>query len=444
MRRIQSGSANGSALTSLVGGEDLRLLPLDRLTPHETLLHPVHNSDGVLLLAEGSVLSPRTIDALRQRGIQAVLVHREETAARLLMEARGCAVEVPAPRPGVKINLHTRTSRRLDRELLTRIGQALQRNEPPLLQEVRPHGAEPYEESLSRELRRTHEGFVGGLQMLVRGVLAKAGTETETAADRIVADYLKILLEDIDLFACFAAAPDATHYPQRHGLHVAMLSLAMGARMGLGREDLRTLALGAMLADIGMMRVPKSILKQRTPLTVTQRFDIMQHPIYTVEMLERVAWVPEDVRYVCYQTHERAGAQGYPRRVPKDLIHPLARVVGIADMYVALVSERPYRPAILPYKAMETVLRQVQGGWFDPATARLLLETLSLYPVGSYVLLNDGRCAKVVRSGGANYHRPILRVWPKRSRPSDLSGDLVDLRHEESLEVIEALPAPPL
>ena len=72
------------------------------------------------------------------------------------------------------------------------------------------------------------------------------------------------------------------------------------------------------------------------------------------------------------------------------------------------------------------------------------LETLSLYPVGSYVLLSDDRFAKVIRSNGPTYHRPIVRAWPRRMRATDANGEIVDLREQIHLDVLAALPAPPV
>lgn len=428
--------------SALIGGDDLRLLPLDRLIPYQLLRYPIHSRDGVLLVSEGSELTPRLLDALRQRGVNSIWAHREETATRVVFQARGSSAEAPPSRPGVKINLHTVSTRRLDRELIDTVTASMRRQEEPFMVGLPTPGCVPYEESLLTELCRTHEGCVSALQSMVKSVAIRQ-KETQVATEKFIGSYLGLMTNDLDLFAAAAASPDQGNYPYRHSLHVAMLSMAMGVRAGLDRESMESLALGAMLADIGMLRVPRSIWTQRVPLSVTQRLDIMQHPIYSVDALEGASWIPDDVRFIVYQAHERIGGQGYPRRIPGELTHPLAKIVAIADMYVALVSERPHRPAVLPYKAMETVLMQVRAGWFEASTARLMLETLSLYPVGSYVMLSDRRSAKVVRSTGAAYHRPIVRAWPHRTPPSDETGELIDLRDLPDLHVVQALPAPP-
>ena len=421
--------------------EDLRLVALDRLTPDEELRFPIHGDDGVLLLAHGSVVTSRAIEILRQRGIQRVLVHREESAANLEFEPCGTLEKVPDVKSGASIGLHTRGSRRLDAGLAERIAVGLQSSEPPFIQELPIHGAEPYEQSLSRELGRTHEQFVSGLKGLLRSLLRRQ-EDAERETRSVLETYLQLMARDLDLFACVAAAPHPSHYPHRHSLHVAMLAMAIGTRAELSEEQLETLGLGALLHDIGMKRMAHSVVRQRGNLSIGQRLDIMQHPIYTVEALERAKGLADDVRYICYQVHERENGMGYPRQVPGELIHPLAKIVAIADTYIAMVSERPHRPGILPYRAMEAVLHQVKDGWFDPQAARWLLQTLSLFPVGSYVQLSDERVAKVVRANANDYTRPLVHVWPRRTTPSDSTGEIIDLREHSDLNVTRALPAP--
>jgi HD-GYP domain-containing protein (c-di-GMP phosphodiesterase class II) len=137
--------------------------------------------------------------------------------------------------------------------------------------------------------------------------------------------------------------------------------------------------------------------------------------------------------------HERTAGMGYPRQVPGSLIHPLAKIAGLADTYVALVSKRPYRPAMLPYLAMETILDLAKLGYFDRETVRLLLVTLSLYPLGSYVRLNDGRVAKVMRTGGEQYAQPVVQIWEKRGASSFEPSEMIDLRFGGGLAVAEAI-----
>jgi HD-GYP domain-containing protein (c-di-GMP phosphodiesterase class II) len=140
---------------------------------------------------------------------------------------------------------------------------------------------------------------------------------------------------------------------------------------------------------------------------------------------------------VAYQIHERCDGSGYPRGRAAPQIHPLAKIAGVADTFTALVSRRPYRPGMLPYHAMVKMLQDVGLGLYDAQIVRALLNTVSLFPIGSYVALSDGRLGKVIRSNGGTYDRPVLETWER----NDLGADpkLVDLREHPDLKVVRAL-----
>lgn len=421
--------------------DDFRRIPLAKLRPGQPLRFPIHSDEGMLLLSEGSLLTQRILQILEQRGHRSILVHRMEPAAGISVEPLGKLTEVPDSRPGASVGIHNKISRQLDCDLSDRISKFRDRQESPLIKEIPHLGTEPYSEKLAQEIYTKHESFVGGLKDSVQQIL-QANPEGGQQIESLLADYLKLLVEDIDLFASFASTPTLTSYPHRHSLHVAMLSLAMGARAGLGEEAMNCLGLGALLHDIGMLRVPKSIWNSKQPLTAQQQITVMAHPIYTVEMISQLDSIPSEVRYVAYHVHERGNSQGYPRRIPGDLIHPLAKIVSAADQYVALLSDRPYRSAIQPYKAVESMVKSVGQGRIDADSVRLLLQTVSLYPVGSYVILSNGQLAKVLRTNSWRYDRPIVRTWPQRTEPTDDSGDILNLVEEPTLTVKEAVPSP--
>src|SRR5208283_5410057 len=109
-----------------------------------------------------------------------------------------------------------------------------------------------------------------------------------------------------------------------------------------------------------------------------------RHPVAVFDVLQH-HWdhIPAAARMTAYQVHERCDGSGYPRGRTGGQITELSRVAAVADAFVALVSPRPYRPSMIPYYAMETMLKLVRRGLFDHRFVRALLETVSLFPLGS-------------------------------------------------------------
>ena len=421
--------------------QDFRRVPLSKLRSSHVIKFPIHADDGTLLLAEGSEITNRILEILEQRGHATVLVHRMESAASVSIEPLGTLTEVPINRIGTAIGRHNRATRKLDYELGEHILSAGKKPEIPFIKEIPRPGIIGYSETLTTEMFTKQESFIGTLRGSVQQI-AQSNTEGRAQVDQVIADYLKFLVEDIDLFATIASTPTVSHYPHRHSLHTAMLSLAMGVHARLGEESLYHLALGAMLHDIGMLRIPRSIWTSKQQILPHQQLTMMAHPIYAVEMLLNADAIAPEVKYIVYQVHERRNGKGYPRRVPGEMIHPLAKIVSVADAYAALLSDRPFRPGVQPYKAVEHIIQGVKDGLYAPDVVRLLLQTVSLYPVGSYVMLSDGRLAKVIRTNSQNYSRPIVRCWPLRTSPSDQSGEILSLLDIPELAVVAAIPSP--
>ncbi len=101
-------------------------------------------------------------------------------------------------------------------------------------------------------------------------------------------------------------------------------------------------------------------------------------------------------------------------------IHPLARIVGLVDAYVAWASWRPYRAALSPFRSLERLLKEeVQCGAFDPDVVRAFVETMSIYPIGSFVRLSNGEIAKVLRSNGPAHTQPVVLPIEEEPEPEE-------------------------
>ena len=125
-------------------------------------------------------------------------------------------------------------------------------------------------------------------------------------------------------------------------------------------------------------------------LTVSEFCEIARHPMISTDRLARnMKDVSRGVQMIVYQMHERCDGSGYPRGSVASGIHPLAKIAAVADAYVALISPRPHRPALLPYYAIKKMLEDVADRLFDSTAVRALLYTISLFPLGSFVELNN-------------------------------------------------------
>jgi len=143
-------------------------------------------------------------------------------------------------------------------------------------------------------------------------------------------------------------------YTFGHCERVARHAVAVAQALNLDEHAQTTVRLGAYLHDLGKVRVPHEILSKPGPLT-RDEFEVLQmHPIWGIELLEDVE-LPWDLKPIIRWHHERCDGTGYPDRLRGDEVPLSAQIVGIVDVYDALTTTRPYRPAFPPEAALATM-----------------------------------------------------------------------------------------
>ena len=163
-------------------------------------------------------------------------------------------------------------------------------------------------------------------------------------------------------------------YTGDHAQEVGDLALAVGRRLGLEGRALRVLEFGALLHDIGKIRIPEAILNKPGPLTADEWIVMRTHPEAGVRILEPIASL-SDVIPVVRWSHERWDGHGYPDGLAGEQIPLPARVVAVCDAYRAMIEPRPYRdPHERDWARAE--LRGSAGTQFDPACVQALLGEL--------------------------------------------------------------------
>lgn len=160
-----------------------------------------------------------------------------------------------------------------------------------------------------------------------------------------------------------------------HTLRVTNLTLQLAEHMGLQAKDLIHIRRGALLHDIGKMGIPDRILLKPDNLT-DEEWEIMRlHPAYAYEMLLRIEYLRPSLD-IPYSHHEKWDGTGYPRGLKGEDIPLHARIFAVVDVYDALISDRPYRPAWTKERALEYI-KSLSGTHFDPRVVNAFLELLN-------------------------------------------------------------------
>ncbi|HHU52283.1 MAG TPA: HD domain-containing protein [Firmicutes bacterium] len=234
-------------------------------------------------------------------------------------------------------------------------------------------------------------------------------SEQQPVQARVVKNLVSELLEqvelDSDLMLNLTHLKSYDDYLFSHCVNVSILSILIGEALGYPKEELNLIGTAALVHDLGMMKVPNKIWKKNGVLDAEEVNLIKNHPLYGVEMLKDF---PEEILSIVKEHHEKYDGSGYPQGLKGEEIAFKARIVGLADVYDACISNRPYRPRLTPQQALQIIFQDKEK--YDPHILKAFISVMAIYPIGSLVKLNTGEIAKVIRVNKNQPFRPVIKV----------------------------------
>jgi HD-GYP domain-containing protein (c-di-GMP phosphodiesterase class II) len=256
----------------------------------------------------------------------------------------------------------------------------------------------------------------------------KNSNNIENITKNIVAEILNsedLMVNMIDL----KVFDDYTFY---HSLNVAIISIVIGASLDFSKKDLYSLGLAAILHDIGKVFIPKEVLNKPGKLDSKEFDTIKEHPGKGYKFLKEKFKLPAESFKAILMHHERWNGSGYPKKYSYNEIPKKARIIAVADVYDALISDRPYRKGLLPSEAVEYII----GGndtLFDPKIVEVFLRKVTPYPSGTIVKLSNNSIAIVVENHEGYGNRPVVRVFNENGY--NIQPYVLDLKEYDNLSI---------
>lgn len=352
----------------------MKYVPHEDLQPGMCVARPIYDNDGRVLLNSGVILNENFIARMIEKGIPGVFVVTDQDEM----------VDIPEV-----VSQETR-------------------------QEAVRHVKKVFE---SIELGKTFD-------------MAPLSRSVNAIIDEIVSNpNVLIHLTDIRTF---------DGYTFSHSVNVCILSVIIGLKFQLNELELRELAIGAILHDVGKTSIPTQILLKKGPLTPSEFVQVKMHTIKGWQILKKNPAIPLFSAHIAYQHHEQPNGKGYPRKLIDEQIDLYAKIVSVADAYDAMTSARVYREAMLPSQALR-VIRQLRDIQFNAEAADCLISSVAPYPVGSRVQLNTSEIGIVVDVNNDDRDRPVVRVLFNADGSKCRSNFEVDLAKERSLAIVKSI-----
>ena len=250
--------------------------------------------------------------------------------------------------------------------------------------------------------------------------------------EKIADDLIDNILSNENVLLSLVDIKSFDNYLYQHSINVTVISIAIGVSLKLDKEDLQTLALGALVHDIGKAFIPESIIKKSGQLTEEEKEVYNLHTRRGYEYVKENLMLKQESNLIVLEHHERIDGKGYPDGLTGKEISMMAKIVAIADIYDYLTSDILHTRAIQAADALEFIMAHVNI-LFDYDLVRVFSKILIAYPTGTIVKLSNGEVA-VVESTPANYPlRPNLKIIKSKERCR--IGQVVSLLKELSLVI---------
>ena len=263
-------------------------------------------------------------------------------------------------------------------------------------------------------------------------------------AKKVVADMVDSVIRNPDALMCLNQLKNKDEYTALHSLRVCVLALAFGRHLDLSDEELNVLGLGALLHDIGKMKVPNEIINKPGKLTEEEYNLMKSHVPHGVSILEDTHGIPSASIDVARLHHERYAGGGYAMGAQGEQIGLFGTIGAIVDCYDAITSDRSYHAGMSAHDALKKMYSW-RGKDFQPVLIEQFIQCMGIYPIGSVVELHNG-CVGVVIS--VNRERRLLPKLAlvlntdKTPFPAVRILDLMDYseRRNRDMEIKKVLP----
>ncbi len=247
---------------------------------------------------------------------------------------------------------------------------------------------------------------------------------------------IEALAQTGDLLYTISEMVENSSYTYKHSVNVTILSILTSKALNYSQMDIKNIALGAFLHDIGKMLVDQNLIQKPSRLTDNERIIVENHPKYGYDLIKDIDTLTFTTKQIVLLHHEKLDGTGYPFGLRGIEIPEFVRIVTLCDMYDAMTTDRVYRGKMPIYTVLE-ILMTDSVFKLDRKVYRHMTENICIYPPGSGVVLSDGRIGIVASYRATNPSRPHIRVIDLNSDITNIKIENVNLEKKHTLFIVD-------
>ena len=210
-----------------------------------------------------------------------------------------------------------------------------------------------------------------------------------------------------------------------HSMRSTVLAITIGIELHMALSKLIELGITCILHEIGMLRLPPQLYLTDRSITNAERARIMTHPVLGFNILKELDF-PLSIQLGVLEHHEKENGYGYPRHLMGNKISSYAKIISVACSFEAITAPREYKTERTTFDAMVEMLKN-QNLQYDPTVIKALLFSLSLYPIGAFVSLKNGKIGIVTDVAPNNPKNPIIQLALER----DADGSPISIQTDD-------------
>ena len=268
-----------------------------------------------------------------------------------------------------------------------------------------------YRSRFKEELKTAYEEH-SVLSGTIKNILTRTANNNHidlASVEKAVIPMVESVMRNPDAFAWLTMMKKRDGYAYNHSLSAAIWAAAFGRNLGLPIQQIQQVSLGALLFDIGKVKLPEKLISNPNLYNKVEYNLVKKHVDYSNEIVSSIDGISEDIKEMIATHHERHDGSGYPNGLKGNSIPLFGKMAGIIDCYDAIISERLHAAAISPHDAVKK-LYNWSGSDFQPELIEQFIQVVGVYPVGTLVELSDGRVGVVVSHNKARRLRPRVMI----------------------------------
>jgi HD-GYP domain-containing protein (c-di-GMP phosphodiesterase class II) len=241
-----------------------------------------------------------------------------------------------------------------------------------------------------------------------------------------------------ELFIAALHRDDHRQFAIPHSVNVAIYGIKIAQDLGFDPERQIQIGTAGLFHDIGMALIPEAIIYKQGPLNEKEVKALKGRPNLAFKILQSLGPDGAFIAEAAGQVYERVDGSGYPRGLKAGEIHEFSQIIGLLDLYEALVHSRPGRRRLSFFEAVKYIFKSCKTQ-FDRNYMKSLLRVFTVFPVNSYVQLNSEAVGRVIQTYPDQPMRPKLRIILDSQRRKALSEQFVDLPQAPLLNIVRSI-----